>query len=428
MTIMPEKVEGKLFLITLIICLGASLFFSQLILLTEEDRLLQETQYELVSHSEQHNLNLILGMSARTELAQNLVKNLRGELRTRALAEEFVVSDLRQSDTGMRFGIWESSNAGFILKNDQELTPDVTERLTHAATVMTELAPGVLAKFVEIDIELDSGIHILAPISHVLSRANEPLAQTRDIGITLDSDEPAAEWGDLVFDPERNVWLSSLSVPIRNDGEVIGHLKADALVDDVINDVHAYTVTGTSGYGYLINQAGEVLVHQQLSPTLVSRSRSGRGALPPNESGDAIVETIHSALHGEETFLPKQTRELTLEMGEQTLLAYYDPIGFKDWAFISYTNTESIETYIASLRWKTLLSAALLAVCLMILLRDSFRRFFLGRVLNLEKATREYAEKKKIRNPRSRQSRNRSTRDFIRGSRPLSRRRQSADR
>lgn len=390
MLLMPEKVEGKLFIMTLVICLGASVLSSQLILWTERDRLILETQRELVSHSEQHNLNLILTINERNALAYDLISKLRGRLRVRPLETEKVISDVRTSEIGLRYGVWESSNAGFVLEDGYELTPDITERIAHAATVMRELAPGVLAKFVDIEVELGDGIHILAPINHVITKANDASSRSRDLGLSKESGS-LPKWGDLTYDPERKIWISPLTIPVQHNGELTGHLEARAQVDDIIDDVHGYTINGRSGEGYLVNGNGHVLAHATLDDTLLSRSRSGRGPLPPEETSDPIVVAIQQALVAS-GYNPKGSTEITTETDDRKVYAYYDPVGFKDWRFISYTDSDAIDTYIASLQWKTLLAATGLAFFLMLLIRDSFRRLFLGRVLGLERATRNYAE------------------------------------
>ena len=390
MKLLPEKVEGKLFIITLVICLGASLLFSQIILSTERDRLIRDIRTELVSHSEQHNLNLIIRMNERQAIALKLVNSLRGSLRTRPLDKDEVVANMRTSESGKRFGVWEASGSGFILDDGQELTPEVTERIAHAATVMNESSAEMMAKFVEMEVELGNGIHILAPIRHVFARANEQSTTSRDLS-DLHGTSEQATWSDLAFDNDRQVWLSSVSVPIREKDRVVGYLRATALADDIISDVHAYTITGSSGEGYIVDAQGDILVHEALTSALNSRSRSGRGPLPPDESGEPIVQALYAALV-EQGFNPKATTEVDFTVGERTFLAYYNPVGFKDWNFVTYTDTEGINTYIASLQWKTLLSATGLAICLMLLIRDSFRRLFIGRVLDLERATRNYAE------------------------------------
>lgn len=71
---------------------------------------------------------------------------------------------------------------------------------------------------------------------------------------------------------------------------------------------------------------------------------------------------------------------------------YVDPIDINDWVFISYMSTNPIETYLASLRWKSFVAAIVLAIILMLMIRDAFQRLFLNRIIGLEKATRDYAD------------------------------------
>ena len=61
----PEKVEGKLFGMTMAICLGASLFATQWLLSTEEDNLLSQTKRDLEGLSQQHEFGILTELNAR---------------------------------------------------------------------------------------------------------------------------------------------------------------------------------------------------------------------------------------------------------------------------------------------------------------------------------------------------------------------------
>lgn len=135
---------------TLLICLGASVLSSQLILMTEQDRLVMDAKQQLVTHSKQHNFDLIQSINERSELALVMAERLSLLDALPAAETDIVSPELEVSDSGHRFGIWNESDSGYVLGESVQLDQSTLNKIEHASHVFEELSPQFLAHFLNV--------------------------------------------------------------------------------------------------------------------------------------------------------------------------------------------------------------------------------------------------------------------------------------
>lgn len=162
-------------------------------------------------------------------------------------------------------------------------------------------------------------------------------------------------------------------------------------MENVISNIQSFATSNGQNKSFLVNANDEIIAHPTYMKKLEARSTESNQPVTMLDVDDPRTVAIGEALlNSPNTGVPSEFVTFTVNGLEH--YGYVDPIGVNDWKLVSYTSAESIETYLASLRWKTLAASMVLAFFLMLLIRDAFQRLFLNRILGLEKATRDYAE------------------------------------
>ena len=78
--LLPEKIEGKLFIATLLICFIASLLTSRYILSSEHDRLVSDTKMCLTAKAGQHGLEVLKLIDEHEALGRNAGEQIKTAL------------------------------------------------------------------------------------------------------------------------------------------------------------------------------------------------------------------------------------------------------------------------------------------------------------------------------------------------------------
>ncbi|MFP6582147.1 MAG: hypothetical protein VCD00_06270 [Candidatus Hydrogenedentota bacterium] len=280
---------------TLLICVGASVLSSQLILLTEQDRMVEDTKQQLILRSKQHNFDLIRSMNERSDLGMLLAEKFIAEYDASMKNAPEDVPRLHVSDTGNRFGLWNAYDAGYILSDTATLDEAMTTRIEHVASVLDELAPRFPPNFLNFEIEVDGEFYIGSPISRVYARANSPQLSPGQFEASNDKIERYS-WGPIRYHPDRSVRVSTLTVPLLREGNVIGRITADSIMEGIISNIRSYSVVGSQSHALLINNQREIVIHPPLMERLESRNPTDIESLSMNMKDESSTATILRAI------------------------------------------------------------------------------------------------------------------------------------
>ena len=137
---LPEKVEGKLFILTLLICLIASFVTSRFILQTEKNRLIAETKERLENVGRRH-ISLIEGqLKDREDEGKQAAKSIKAAISS--ISGESQLSHSTDSD-GSITGISPTLACSFFLSSGAELTKELTSRILNTVKAIDLLAPAL---------------------------------------------------------------------------------------------------------------------------------------------------------------------------------------------------------------------------------------------------------------------------------------------
>ena len=144
---LPEKVEIKLLVMTLVISIGASLFATKLLLSTEEESLLGKTKNGLEGLSQQHEFNITNEFNARTiqgmevsRKVQDAWSSIDTNTTTRPLIWDV------QSD-GLKVGISQDFISSYYAPTNTENAADLDLKIAQVVQSFEEISLDYLNHF-----------------------------------------------------------------------------------------------------------------------------------------------------------------------------------------------------------------------------------------------------------------------------------------
>ena len=380
--LLPEKVEGKIFCLILISCIGTSLLATRLVVVSQEKALKADTRDRL----------------ART--ARHQVWQMRTEfddLERQAIEANRQITRALFEDTSftLHSEIIEERPADVFITHSTGLTPGLRRQIASTTEPMKYVAPLMKKDFLNFYVALeDRFVRIGANDWNSLNQGPNDLSLPERIELAGPANNPEREpmWAPVHYHPAWERWLTNLLVPIYNGDRFVGITGSDYILDSVFHHVNQLSGAEDFGSAYVFNKAGDIVVHPPgASPFPQELEAPSAVAARAELTDEGVVNLIERYLR----LSPDTGKSLHLafENGGLTHMAYIVPMGLMGWNLAVVVSDDVIYKPAVALRWKLALSTIGVALILVALLRTSFRLLFTRRILRLEKATRDFAQR-----------------------------------
>ncbi len=391
MKFLPEKVEGKLFVMVLLTCLTVSLVAAQIILVSEKARFTQDTEERLTQTAKRQSYEIYRIFDER--VSQGIAASKQVLEALTASENEYADSDLYASESGVYRGNCPKCISSFRVSSDHALTEGLKAQINNTETSWQFLGPTMRNDFASFYVITRDGLLRSSPPS-VANTKEDTYQATQDplylLAAPKQNPEREPVWSSVRMDTEHNTWVSSLIIPLYDGDTFMGVTVSDYVLDDIFRRVNQLSLHEGFGQAFLYNDDGMLVAHPNLMAALAASRQDG---LPMSQVPDPILEKIDAAhQHIQST----DGAKIDLEFENTPLYAYVQPVGAMGWNLVVYADDQHMANYLASLRWKFLSTAVGIALLLVIVLRSGFRRLFLSRILALEKCTRTYSKGKRF--------------------------------
>ena len=160
--ILPEKVEGKLFIVTLLICLLASFITSQYILSTEHDRLVIETKMRLETVSTRQGFEILSQVNEHLRQCEQMAREIGSAMTSTGAALPLRFSE---DPSGVRLGVSPGLAASFFLPAGLEITDSMEGTIGRIQEAIDILSPTMLSEFVGVTVVTTDDYVISSPPS-----------------------------------------------------------------------------------------------------------------------------------------------------------------------------------------------------------------------------------------------------------------------
>lgn len=386
--ILPEKVEGKLFIVTLLICLFASLVTSRYILSTEQNRLVAETKERLETVGMRHVGHIMGQLKDRENEGKQAAKSIEAAITSVPDQQQF---SLRSNPDGSITGISPTLASSYYLPAGTELTLDLNSKILGTQKAIDILAPSLLSDFSKVTLITTDNIIISAPPSLIptgFDPESHPLMREA-------TTQYQSFWTPVRYDSDSRTWLTSLVVPLRHAGRYLGMLRCDFKLDRIFSDIGSLAgIEG--GSAFIIQDTDTILAHNMIA-SLIQKNKGVYNDISASDINDPNLHQIVQIYNESLNHNTKSTQANPVFTYSHDDMEYYafvhaTALSAWDWKLAVYTDRSRIDTYVASLAWKSLFSSMALAFIFMLVIRDVFRRLFLKRIIALEKATHDYAD------------------------------------
>ncbi len=361
MKILPDKVEGKIFLLVLVISLSLCLLATRLIVLSQESSILAANNSRLTSLADLFVERIDRELSAREAHAVGVNATLTEAL---AAATEDSVQALQvppSNDvriTGPRPATWSDSTRISVVT---------------LASVMNDLRSIATADFEHVFIRLiDPGITIEF-VDSATDRIRSETPIDAELASPSNNPEQLPVWTTLSVSGTAEGLCARLLVPIHVNGRFVGVSGGDFRLREILAQAG---LNEREGFGTL---------------ALFDSERKLLGSSEPRWSDNAIQAIAGVRPPGGERSSGSKTL-VEMKLREGDIHVYSTKLARLDWTVTSAVTSTALYAQLTLLTWKLYLSALVLALILVLLLRASFRQLFINRVLALEQATRAFAQ------------------------------------
>lgn len=382
----PEKVESKLFLMVMTICLGASLFSAQLLLSTEEDSLLEKTKSDLEGLSQQHEFSLLNELKDRMYQGVQVAKTIQKAWSAES-ASTFPLNLSEQSD-GSKIGVSPNLVSSVYISSGTQVSKKLMTRIALAEQAFEGLAPEYLSYFRNITFITTENVCISSPASQSALIPDGTIISNHPILVDIPTRKRSGAkpyWTPVRLDANLNIWLTTLVVPMFDGDTYVGVLISEYSLNQIFSRITPTRTNEAPGKTFIIRGDDELILHANLRYQIEKNFKQNNQGISiqhvPNSDAKAIMDTYDAAT---------SKKPFTYMYNGAPHVAYVKPIDHNGWTLVVYMGSEHINATIASFRWKLTAGSLVIAFILMFLIRDAFHRLFLKRILELEQATHDY--------------------------------------
>ena len=349
MKLFPEKVEAKIFILILIICLSMSLLGARLMLVSQEALLVSERAATLSRIADHHAERISDSMAFESELAVRAAERIEAVLASSNIESE-AVNNQSTLEERIQGAVLDSSR--FIQRGAGWLSV-VLDR---------EDAP-----------------------SNEQGRRQSHAQDDHERAGPLNNPWQAAVWTSPTWDPIRDAWNACVLVPLYDRQNYAGFVRAEHAIRGLFAGLDNLRAEESLGGAYFVDAEGEIVVPPGL--------RSGEAGI--RASGELDTDRVREIAKRYTTRTPRGDRSLSILFDEPDArgTAYVVPLDGFEWKLLVVLNSDVIAAQITELTWKLTLSAGMGALILVFLMRASFRQLFTHRIVGLERSARAFTER-----------------------------------
>jgi PAS domain S-box-containing protein len=387
---MPEKVEGKLSILIMVICVGISILCAQLILLSEEERFTSETRARLERMAERQSYEIRRSFEERVSQGLAANKQVTKAITSEGEGDEKVV--YRTSGNGFIRGECPECISGFILPTSTALDSDLKTQIRNSENTWRYLGPAMQNDFLNFYMLTTDNLLRTSPPNEDVD-PNELMKFAQTLGELADPAHNPSRlpvWSRPRHYDERNVWVSSLIIPMYDEEEYLGVTISDYKLEQIYLRINQMSMLEGFGQAFLINEDHKLIAHPDFMSVIEAQSLIQDAGLPLEQMSDPILRSLSTHLSGNNDF----SGPIDLEVNGEPLFAYIEPIHMMGWDLGVYIDNDQIDEYLATLQWKLIMAAMGIGLIMVLVLRLGLRSLFISRILTLARSTREYPSTK----------------------------------
>ncbi len=362
MKVLPEKVEGKIFVLILIISVSVTLLAARLIAMSQETLVLSTNQTRL---------------SARTTRAQEVIGQALSLRETHARAAHArIVAALEraESDATQDYSLPLPSDVLASGVSRDHWSQTTQKRVAAATDALIGMRSLITADFPRYFVYLEEDGVTLSVTSRRKTSGMERDYKPIDSAPAAPKKNPSRDpvWTTHTSRVYGSAPLARVMVPMYVDGQYLGITGADLQMEPILA---AAGIGDTAGFGTLLIYAddGRVLMDQ---------------GSPWTQAIQEEILGMPKAAEGETTrILPQKIID-----NNETLYAYIATVPHIGWHIAAVAHNKALYEQLTALMVKLSVGAIVFALALVLLIRTSFRQLFIKRVQALEKATRSFAQ------------------------------------
>ncbi len=361
MKVLPEKVEGKIFVLILIISVSVTLLAARLIAMSQESLVLSTNQTRL---------------SARTARAQEVIGQALAlrETHARAAHDRIVAALERPMPDDDEDYTLLPSDVRTSGTSRERWSLATQKRVASVADSLSGMRSLITADFPRYFVHLENdGVTLHIAQSRKLSGVEgdfKPVDLTPAMAARNPGREPV--WITQMYRTRgAGIW-ARVMVPIYLDGEFAGVTGADLPMDPILAAAGA---EDSSGFGALLIYTADgraLLTHASPWTTAIQEEIL---AMPKTAESDNTL------------ILPHKIAD-----ADNTLYAYITTVPHIGWHIAAVAHNKALYEQLTALMVKLSVGAIVFALALVMLIRTSFRQLFIKRVQALEKTTRSFAQ------------------------------------
>lgn len=364
MKLLPEKVEGKIFVLVLIISLSMCLLAARLIVFSQEDTLLSTKRARLSNQAQR----------AKTFLDHSFQQRAKRVVAGNAELERVLASPATTPVDG-RFS--ESVEIRISGKPTATWSAETQRNVASIHQAMERLAPVMLVDFEHYFVYLTQDDVVLQAQSvenRDESHVGFELPDSAALVSAFATNVPAHEavWTTPKTASGDGGLRTCVVVPLYVNEQIVGLSGAEVNLAKVFARASGET-EGIYGDTVIFDRSGQIFASSEsATPAFVIGELVGRY----DEVGAETNGTVF----------------LTIRDGGGLFNAYVSPLESFGWRVAAIASDGAMYEELTALKWKLGGSAIVVAFILVFLLRASFRQLFINRIHALEKATRAFAQ------------------------------------
>jgi PAS domain S-box-containing protein len=387
---MPEKVEGKLSILIMVICVGISILCAQLILLSEEERFTNDTRARLERMAKRQSIEIRRSFEER--ISQGLAAN---KLVIRALTSDEVDTEklvYRTSENGFIRGECPECISGFILPTTTPINEQLKIQIQNSEKTWRYLGPAMQNDFLNFYMLTKDNLLRTSP-PHKNKDATELIGFAQSLSeLANPANNPSGFpiWSRARRHDDENVWVSSLIIPLYHEDEFLGVTISDYILEPIYRRIDQMASLEGFGQAFLINKQNRLIAHPDFMNVIEAQSFFQDAGIPLGVVSDPLLNKLSSRLADAK----KINGPIDIEIDGNPMFAYIQPIEVIDWDLGVYIDNKQIDNYLATLQWKIIMAAIGIGLIMVMVLRLALRSFFISRILNLARSTRAYPSTK----------------------------------
>lgn len=387
MKLVPEKAEGKIFLLILVISTGMSLLMANLMVMTQAKTMRDENRNSLAQITDR----------CASEIRDGLADRMDDALAANKVFEKALYEAHEKSGFNSAYAIESSTverDISVFFEHSSSPSPQVQQHLDATLNAMQHAVPILQATFNNFYVAVENEFLCVSPAyASGLTHGPDQTGLREQYALAGPDENPGRGvlWGDIEYDRKRQSWFTTLVVPLYDGDDFLGVTGSDYSLEQIFNQLHELSGDTNISEAYIFDDVGNIIAHPYLQSMAQGNPQAPGWKIP---SEDTAAPPATSIIKQYLSLNPAGDRALHIKLNQSggDRLAYVAPIQMLDWKLAIIASNDHTEELLAALLWKLSLSAGVAAFILVFLLRACLRRLFIDRVVELEQATLAFAQ------------------------------------